>query len=773
MNRFMLFTFILATSCSSILAQNLKISGKLITQKDHNPVESAHILLYNQGNMIKTTISQKDGKFIIDKLKPGDYLLKITSIQYDSLTVLTSNMHKDIDLGTIELTERIYAVNEIVVNALTNSTIKLDRQLIFPTQMHLTKSTNGIELIENLGLSGIIVRKDNNSITGIRGGEIALRINGAPASQDDFVAIDPKEVIRIEYHDLPSMRYGNAEGVIDVIVKRRESGGQVAWNSRNTFDMPWGDFGASLRLNKGRSQFGVSASYTIHSYDKNYDSGVETYTYDNGSQIHRTINGIPSKFKEYYPNLSLNYSYSIPDDLLLVARINYNMWKEGTNKIPSNITETYNNSLFRNIYSMDTKTYKENKPSFDLYLQKQFKNKDILAINVVGSYFVTESDRQLLETEEEINITDIMSNVYGDKYSIIGDIYYEKPFKAGRLSAGAKHTLEYSNNSYYTAPYKSTTDLTQNKTYLYAQWMGQLKKLVYSVGFGGIVNIQKQLNQPQQVNTYLNPRLTLSYPLTPKTQLRYQINVQIANPALGNMNNVIIPINQYLYWQGNPYLQPYTTYTNTLSLIHKFKKISVNLSLNDNYTPNGIMDYYFQDDDKIITNQINGDALHRMLIMAGINIPMFKDKLNFNINGGLVHMQSKAETYNHIVNNWLMSAHLSYQLHKFTLWSSFNTRSSSLRGEYLFKGEQLLSAGIDYRYKQLTVGAGYMSNMGSYSFNAIRLSHYYSSDIKSYNQDFKNVIYLRLTWNMRFGKAYKSLDRLKYNEDTDSGISKQ
>ena len=172
MNRFMLFTFILATSCSSILAQNLKISGKLITQKDHNPVESAHILLYNQGNMIKTTISQKDGKFIIDKLKPGDYLLKITSIQYDSLTVLTSNMHKDIDLGTIELTERIYAVNEIVVNALTNSTIKLDRQLIFPTQMHLTKSTNGIELIENLGLSGIIVRKDNNSITGIRGGKL-------------------------------------------------------------------------------------------------------------------------------------------------------------------------------------------------------------------------------------------------------------------------------------------------------------------------------------------------------------------------------------------------------------------------------------------------------------------------------------------------------------------------------------------------------------------------------------------------------------------------
>ena len=89
------------------------------------------------------------------------------------------------------------------------------------------------------------------------------------------------------------------------------------------------------------------------------------------------------------------------------------------------------------------------------------------------------------------------------------------------------------------------------------------------------------------------------------------------------------------------------------------------------------------------------------------------------------------------------------------------------------KGEQLFAAGVDYRYKRLTVGAGYMSNLGTYTFDAIRLSHYYRSDMKSYMPDFKNVVYLRLTWNMRFGKAYKSLGRLKYNEDTDSGVSKQ
>ena len=568
------------------------------------------------------------------------------------------------------------------------------------------------------------------------------------------------------------MRYGDAEGVIDVIVKRRDSGGQVMWNSRNTFDMPWGDFAANIKLNKGRSQFGISASYTIHSYDRSYDSGSETYTYDDGSQVTRIIEGIPSKFKEYYPNINLNYSYSIPDNLLLLARLNYNMWKEGTNKIPSNIFETYNNSL-RSIYSNNTRSYKQNKPSFDLYLQKQFKNKDILAVNVVGSYFTTKSERHLLETEENINITDIITDIQGNKYSIIGDVYYEKNFKAGQLSAGFKHTVEYSDNT-YSGSYNSEIDLTQNKSYLYAQWMGKWKKLVYSVGVGGIVNVQKQSGEKQQVDAYVNPRLRLSYPLSSKTQLRYQGDVRIINPALGNMNNVLVPVNSYLYWQGNPNLQSYASYANTLSLIHTFNKnVGINLNIYDNYTPNGIMDHYFQDGDKIVTQQINGDVLHTLSITAGTNVSLFKDRFNLNVSGGMSRLQSKADAYNHLVHNWYMISQLSYQLAKFTLWSSISTRRYALRGEYMSKGEQLFAAGVDYRYKRLTVGAGYMSNLGTYTFDAIRLSHYYRSDMKSYMPDFKNVVYLRLTWNMRFGKAYKSLGRLKYNEDTDSGVSKQ
>ena len=40
------------------------------------------------------------------------------------------------------------------------------------------------------------------------GGTVKLRVNGGPADLNDLRQIDPKMVRRVEYHDMPSMRYG-------------------------------------------------------------------------------------------------------------------------------------------------------------------------------------------------------------------------------------------------------------------------------------------------------------------------------------------------------------------------------------------------------------------------------------------------------------------------------------------------------------------------------------------------------------------------------------
>ena len=44
------------------------------------------------------------------------------------------------------------------------------------------------------------------------------------------------------------------------------------------------------------------------------------------------------------------------------------------------------------------------------------------------------------EWKNDILLSDILSNVDGDKYSIIGEGIYERQFEAGRLGGGLKHT---------------------------------------------------------------------------------------------------------------------------------------------------------------------------------------------------------------------------------------------------------------------------------------------------------------------------------------------
>lgn len=86
-------------------------------------------------------------------------------------------------------------------------------------------STNGVNLLQELMLPRIQVNPMNNEIGISGGGELQIRINGAKADINEIKALRPADIIRIEYHDNPGLRYGNAEIVLDYIVRRPDTGG--------------------------------------------------------------------------------------------------------------------------------------------------------------------------------------------------------------------------------------------------------------------------------------------------------------------------------------------------------------------------------------------------------------------------------------------------------------------------------------------------------------------------------------------------------------------
>ena len=92
-----------------------------------------------------------------------------------------------------------------------------DRKIVFPSQKQLEASTNGINLLQALMLPRIQVNPLTKSVGLAGGGTVQLCMNGVKVSTEDINALQPEDILRIEYLEDPGLRYGSAEAVLNYI----------------------------------------------------------------------------------------------------------------------------------------------------------------------------------------------------------------------------------------------------------------------------------------------------------------------------------------------------------------------------------------------------------------------------------------------------------------------------------------------------------------------------------------------------------------------------
>ena len=101
---------------------------------------------------------------------------------------------------------------------------KVDRQILLPSKEQTQASSDGVSLLQNLQIPRIVISPIDNSVKTFSDESVQLRINGVEASTSDVKDINPKDIIRVEYHDQPGVRYNGAAAVVDYIVKHRDTG---------------------------------------------------------------------------------------------------------------------------------------------------------------------------------------------------------------------------------------------------------------------------------------------------------------------------------------------------------------------------------------------------------------------------------------------------------------------------------------------------------------------------------------------------------------------
>lgn len=164
---------------------------------------------------------------MLNKVYAGNYLLALSCVGYRTQFIVLDGIKQNINLGEILLEDDAVAMEGVTVSA-SGQISHSDRKLIFPSERQMKVSTNGVNLLQQMMLPRIQINPMNNEI-GVLGRELQLRINGAKAEVEEIKALQPSDIIRIEYHDNPGLRYGNAEVVLDYIVRRPETGETLEW----------------------------------------------------------------------------------------------------------------------------------------------------------------------------------------------------------------------------------------------------------------------------------------------------------------------------------------------------------------------------------------------------------------------------------------------------------------------------------------------------------------------------------------------------------------
>jgi len=747
--------------------QQINISGKIIDKVNSSPIEYANISLHTSDSVfVQGVNSDEGGYFAMNNAKTGNYLLTVSYLGYETSYLSIDKSNYNSNLGNIALEPSSILLNEATVTA--QSVInKADRKLITPSGAQVKASTSGMDLLQKLQLPRLRVDPINNTISISGNGVVQLRINGVEVTSAEITALRPEDIVRIEYHDDPGVRYGNAAAVLDYIIRRKESGGNVNGNATHGVSLlGFADDYLSAKYNNKKSEFSVNTNWRYR--DLEWERKNDEIFRLPDQEIHRMEEGLPTKYKENTINTTLNYSLMEKDKYYFNAKFRYNFQDLPNSYTDRNSTlETSYNPTPLTIY--DHSTEKSNSPALDLYYQRSLKNEQILIFNVVGTYISSTNKRWYQEHRGDIPVTDIYSNVSGDKYSLIAEGIYERKLGIGKFTAGLKYKQTYANNTYKG---NTTADVSmkQAENYIYAEYQFKKGKFGYMANVTGTRFYYSQ-GGDKQTKYLFQPSARINYNPDDKSYIRYRFNYWGHIPSLGDLNNVQQAMDSLQIRRGNPNLRSNYSLNNNLTAGYDKGFFAVDLFFQYTYRNKPIMGSIFLEDGKFIHTTENQRSHHHLQVQTTFKFRPWKEHLTISVSPGLNRYISYGNNYTHTYTNKFINVNMdaTYKNWVMTFWGG--TSWDWFYGEFMSEGEAMHMLAVGYNKPNWSVMLGAFNPFGGdYKRYEENWSDIAFSRSRVFTADLTPMFCLRATFNINFGRQFKGGDRRINNSDTDSGI---
>ena len=770
MKTHVLFVALAIVSAGALCAQN-KVNGTITDITDNSKLIGVNVTLSNDSGQVAGTITDAHGKFILDA-KTGDYILECSYVGYETLRMRLA-VTENTTLGTIQMQEGATELGEVVVESQAIIQ-KVDRQILLPSKEQMQASSDGVSLLQNLQIPRIVISPIDNSVKTLSDESVQLRINGVEASTADVKAINPKDIIRVEYHDQPGVRYNGAAAVVDYIVKHRDTGGSLMLAGTNGLTLPGiGNYYLAGKVHFGKSSLQAVATYAP--YDIYWTrTNNETYNFSTG-KIENNEVGESTRYKTYPVNVSLNYNWTNGDKNMLNIRLRDNM--AYTPCGPSDRdSRLYQPTDSFEIHDHDKSSSQS--PSLDIYYQHNLPHKQHLYFDVVGTYINTHSDRRFLQTplfgSVSTDTTDVISRVRGDKWSLIGEAIYEKEWENIMLTIGARHNQQWVKNTYLGST-EATVNMTTGETYAFAEMRHRVDKFSYVVGIGAMHTLINQAGQKQ--STWIaRPQLTTSYDFGKGWFWKYKGYVSGYQPSLSQLSDIMQQIDKYQMRRGNPNLKSVMYVSNEMELSWQSKHVNLNLWANYSYDHKPIMEETFE---KIIDGSPyairmydNQRGYHKLNVSPSVQVKLLDNKLMFNVTPFVKYMVSQGNNYHHEHVNYGVRGGIFYLLKGWRFYADVVTAQHNLWGETLTIGELTHDIGINYNSEHFGFGIMMVNPFSPHGSRTITkdLSALAPTANTAVMQNYRQVLMLNFNVNLDFGTKHNEGWKRIDNEDTESGI---
>ena len=687
----------------------------------------------------------------------------------------TTNTTQD----TLRMDTSMFRIAEVTVEA--QSVIqKVDKQVLLPNREQRKASHDGMSLLQNLQIPRIVVNPADNTVKTLANQDVQLRINGIEASNSEVMAINPKDVIRIEYHDQPGVRFNGAAAVINYIVKHRDTGGNLMLNASNGVTMPgWGEYHLSGKVNFGKSSFSLLTHYSPRDIYWTR-TNAETYNFSTGTIENREV-GEPTRFKMNPVNIGLTYNWTNGEKNMLQIAL-----RDFMNFTPHSKTNR-DSRLYQATDSFaihDHESSKSISPSLDIYYEHNLPDNNHLYFDLVGTYIYSSNDRRFEQTplgETVADTTDVTSRVRGNKYSLIGEAIYEKDWENIALTVGVRHNQQWMENTYLGSA-DATVNMTTAETYAFAEVQQRVKQFSYAVGIGAMHTYIKQAGQKQS-NWIARPQLTMSYDFGKGVFWKYKGYVSGYQPSLSAMSDVSQQIDKYQIRQGNPNLKPVMFVANEMQLSWQSTpsagsgtNVNLNLWANYSYDHKPIMDETFEQlidgQSYAVRTYANHRGFHRLQVAPSVQVRLLNNSLIFTVAPFANYYVSLGNSYTHKHFNPGVRASIMGMYKGWQFFGEVTTRYNNLWGETLEYGEFYHHIGLGYNADKWGFRAMLMNpfSVKGYSIETKDLSALAPNTQHAEMRDFRQMLILNFHCNLDFGTQRRDSGKRINNEDKENGI---